>query len=114
MVNTDVRSKNIVIIDSCTYIVYQCNLPWLCFLSAGYTYLYIRMLRSPALYGISVDQVKEDPILENRRADLVHTALCTLDKQNLVRYEKKTGSLQVRHCVTMTNTLWNFLWHYEK
>ena len=52
---------------------------------AGYTYLYIRMLRHPTLYGISHDALKEDPLLERRREDLVHTAACMLDKQNLVR-----------------------------
>ena len=34
-----------------------------CYLS-GYTYLYIRMLRNPALYGISHDEIEKDPLLE--------------------------------------------------
>uniref|UniRef100_A0A8U8BTQ9 Activating signal cointegrator 1 complex subunit 3 n=1 Tax=Geospiza parvula TaxID=87175 RepID=A0A8U8BTQ9_GEOPR len=50
----------------------------------GYTYLYIRMLRSPTLYGISHDDLKADPLLEQRRLDLVHTAALMLDKNNLV------------------------------
>lgn len=37
----------------------------------GYTYLYIRMLRQPTLYGITFDRIKEDPRLEQYRADLV-------------------------------------------
>ncbi|XP_064601354.1 U5 small nuclear ribonucleoprotein 200 kDa helicase-like [Liolophura sinensis] len=61
----------------------------------GYTYLYIRMLRSPTLYGISHDQLKEDPLLEQRRKDLIHTAASLLDKHNLVKYDRKTGHLQV-------------------
>ncbi|MCP9262026.1 hypothetical protein DINM_005324 [Dirofilaria immitis] len=40
----------------------------------GYTYLYVRMVKSPALYGISHEQAKLDPLLEQRRADLIHTA----------------------------------------
>ncbi|GBP96189.1 Putative U5 small nuclear ribonucleoprotein 200 kDa helicase [Eumeta japonica] len=40
----------------------------------GYTYLYIRMLRNPLLYGVGHDALKEDPLLEQRRADLIHTA----------------------------------------
>uniref|UniRef100_A0A182TAI4 U5 small nuclear ribonucleoprotein 200 kDa helicase n=1 Tax=Anopheles maculatus TaxID=74869 RepID=A0A182TAI4_9DIPT len=40
----------------------------------GYTYLYIRMLRQPTLYGVSIDAVQEDPLLEQFRADLIHTA----------------------------------------
>uniref|UniRef100_A0A8C0FK63 Activating signal cointegrator 1 complex subunit 3 n=1 Tax=Bubo bubo TaxID=30461 RepID=A0A8C0FK63_BUBBB len=61
----------------------------------GYTYLYIRMLRSPTLYGISHDDLKGDPLLDQRRLDLVHTAALMLDKNNLVKYDKKTGNFQV-------------------
>uniref|UniRef100_A0A0K0DLR4 U5 small nuclear ribonucleoprotein 200 kDa helicase n=1 Tax=Angiostrongylus cantonensis TaxID=6313 RepID=A0A0K0DLR4_ANGCA len=60
----------------------------------GYTYLYIRMLKSPTLYGIPADQAKADPILEQRRADLIHTACLQLDKGNLVKYDKKSGLIQ--------------------
>lgn len=61
----------------------------------GYTYLYIRMLRNPTLYGISHDQTREDPFLQQRRKDLIHTAACALDRNNLVKYDRKTGHLQV-------------------
>ncbi|CAN8000338.1 unnamed protein product [Ixodes hexagonus] len=61
----------------------------------GYTYLYIRMLRSPTLYGISHDELKSDPLLEQRRADLIFTAAAQLEKSNLIRFEKKSGLLQV-------------------
>ncbi|KAK6033881.1 DEAD/DEAH box helicase [Cooperia oncophora] len=50
----------------------------------GYTYLYIRMLKSP----------KADPLLEQRRADLIHTSCLQLDKGNLVKYDKKSGLIQ--------------------
>uniref|UniRef100_A0A7I4Y827 U5 small nuclear ribonucleoprotein 200 kDa helicase n=1 Tax=Haemonchus contortus TaxID=6289 RepID=A0A7I4Y827_HAECO len=60
----------------------------------GYTYLYIRMLKSPVLYGIPLDQAKADPLLEQRRADLIHTACLQLDKGNLVKYDKKSGLIQ--------------------
>ena len=63
---------------------------------AGYTYLYIRMLRSPTLYGVSHDQLANDEYLERYRSDLVHTAASLLDKHNLTRYDKKSGSFQVR------------------
>ncbi|XP_065353810.1 U5 small nuclear ribonucleoprotein 200 kDa helicase [Cloeon dipterum] len=61
----------------------------------GYTYLYIRMLRNPTLYGVSYDMLKEDPLLEQRRADLVHTAAVLLDRCGLAKYDRKTGALQV-------------------
>lgn len=61
----------------------------------GYTYLYIRMLRAPTLYGVSHDALKEDPVLEKRRADLIYTAAVLLDKSNLVKFDKKAGNFQV-------------------
>lgn len=61
----------------------------------GYTYLYVRMLRNPTLYGVSHDDRSSDPLLERRRTDLVHTAANVLDKNNLVKYDKRTGSFQV-------------------
>lgn len=57
------------------------------------------MLRSPTLYGISHDDLKGDPLLDQRRLDLVHTAALMLDKNNLVKYDKKTGNFQVRRDV---------------
>ena len=61
----------------------------------GYTYLYIRMLRAPTLYGISHDELRGDPLLEQRRKDLIHTAAMQLHKANLVKYDRKTGNFQV-------------------
>ncbi|XP_046850049.1 U5 small nuclear ribonucleoprotein 200 kDa helicase-like [Xenia sp. Carnegie-2017] len=61
----------------------------------GYTYLYIRMLRNPTLYGISYDDLEKDNLLEQRRADLIHSAASVLDKNNLVRYDRKTGNFQI-------------------
>ncbi|KRZ08826.1 U5 small nuclear ribonucleoprotein helicase [Trichinella pseudospiralis] len=61
----------------------------------AYTYLYIRMLRAPTLYGISHDEVKNDPLLEQRRADLIHTAATLLDKCNMIKYERRSGIFQV-------------------
>lgn len=50
-----------------------------------YTYLYIRMINNPALYGCSSDQRKNDPKMEQRCADLIHTAALQLDKNNLIK-----------------------------
>ncbi|KAG7264891.1 hypothetical protein CRUP_007330 [Coryphaenoides rupestris] len=61
----------------------------------GYTYLYVRMLRNPTLYGVSHDDRSSDPLLERRRMDLVHTAANVLDKNSLVKYDKRSGSFQV-------------------
>ncbi|XP_043274954.1 putative U5 small nuclear ribonucleoprotein 200 kDa helicase isoform X2 [Venturia canescens] len=60
----------------------------------GYTYLYIRMLRCPNLYGISHDTLKSDPLLELRRADLIHSAAMCLDRSGLIKYDRKSGNFQ--------------------
>ena len=62
----------------------------------SYTFLYIRMLKNPALYGIANPEqtLKEDPTLKRRRMDLAHTAASMLEKSHLVRYDRKVGTLQ--------------------
>lgn len=60
----------------------------------GYTYLYVRMLRNPSLYGASESELAADPLLEQRRIDLIHTAASTLDKCALIKYERKSGQFQ--------------------
>ncbi|KAI9030984.1 Sec63 Brl domain-containing protein [Phycomyces nitens] len=61
----------------------------------GYTYLYVRMLRNPSLYNISADDLSDDPYLEQKRVDLIHSAAAVLDKCNLIKYDKKSGRFQV-------------------
>ena len=61
----------------------------------GYTYLYVRMLRNPTLYGVSYDAYNEDPLLEKHRTDLVFTAANIIDKSNLIKFDRRTGQLQV-------------------
>lgn len=59
----------------------------------GYTYLFVRMIRSPALYQVGADY-QEDETLEQKRVDLIHSAAIVLEKASLIKYEKKTGRLQ--------------------
>ena len=62
----------------------------------SYTFLYIRMLRNPSLYGIMNAEatLKEDPSLKRRRMDLAHTAATILEKNHLIRYDRKSGAIQ--------------------
>ncbi|EAL72371.1 DEAD/DEAH box helicase [Dictyostelium discoideum AX4] len=60
----------------------------------GYTYLYICMIRNPPLYEISYDDFEKDPLLEQRRLDLVHSAATILEKNSLIKYDRKSGKLQ--------------------
>jgi len=52
------------------------------------------MLRNPSLYNVPADEVVDDPTMEQRRADLVHTAATALFKANLIKYDRKSGNLQ--------------------
>ncbi|KAL0373040.1 UNVERIFIED_CONTAM: DExH-box ATP-dependent RNA helicase DExH12 [Sesamum calycinum] len=47
------------------------------------------------LYGLAPDVLKRDETLEERRADLIHSAATILDKNNLVKYDRKSGYFQV-------------------
>ena len=60
----------------------------------SYTFLYVRMLKNPNLYGISDKAAKEDPTLKHRRMDLAHTAACMLERSHLIRYDRRSGALQ--------------------
>ncbi|MCJ1478483.1 DEIH-box ATPase [Lambiella insularis] len=59
----------------------------------GYTYLFVRMLRSPGLYSVG-PEYESDHALEQKRVDLIHSAATVLEKSSLVKYDKKTGKLQ--------------------
>ncbi|KAF2270673.1 pre-mRNA splicing factor [Lojkania enalia] len=59
----------------------------------GYTYLFVRMLRSPGLYSVGADYA-DDEALEQRRVDLIHAAAHILEKCNLIKYDRKSGVLQ--------------------
>ena len=47
------------------------------------------------LYGVPLGAVDTDPKLIERRMDLVHSAATLLDKNNLVKYDRRSGTLQV-------------------
>ncbi|CAK7215283.1 Pre-mRNA-splicing helicase BRR2 [Sporothrix curviconia] len=59
----------------------------------GYTYLFVRMLRSPGLYQVGAEY-EDDEALEQKRVDLVHSAAMVLRKAGLAKYDDKTGRLQ--------------------
>lgn len=64
----------------------------------GYGYLYVRMMRNPQLYGVPLDVLDTDRNLFERRMDLAHSAANILDKNNLIKYDRRTGNFQVsRH-----------------
>lgn len=61
----------------------------------GYGYLYVRMMRNPQLYGVPLDALDTDRNLFERRMDLAHSAAVILDKNNLIKFDRRTGNFQV-------------------
>lgn len=59
----------------------------------GYTYLFVRMLCAPALYGVDPSSLEKDPRLLARRLDLAHSAALALDRAGLVRYDRASGAV---------------------
>ncbi|KAH8119267.1 Sec63-domain-containing protein [Phellopilus nigrolimitatus] len=57
----------------------------------GYTYLYVRMLKTPGLYSVGPDYLDDDPMLIQKRADIAHSAAAMLEKCNLLKYERSSG-----------------------
>lgn len=60
-----------------------------------YTYLYVRMLAAPDLYGVSIGDSSADADLYQRRVDLIHSAATILDNAKLIRYDRKGAQFQV-------------------
>lgn len=61
----------------------------------GYTYLYVRLLRNPTLYGFPADILQHDSDLEQVRTDIANSALMLLDRNHLIRYDRRLGTIQV-------------------
>ena len=59
----------------------------------SYTYLYIRMLRNPKHYAIPSDEIEEDKELLKRRVNLAHTAFTMLERNGLINYDRRNGSV---------------------
>lgn len=60
----------------------------------GYTYLYIRMLRSPQTYSISHEELAQDKTLEKHRCNLIYSAACVIEKSQLIKFDRRTGQFQ--------------------
>jgi pre-mRNA-splicing helicase BRR2 len=57
----------------------------------GYTYMYIRMLKNPQLYGIDSAQFSSDLTLFKWRKRLAMSALTRLEKNDLIKFDRKSG-----------------------
>lgn len=59
-----------------------------------YSYMHIRMLKSPHLYGVSAQEYASDPSLHIRRRNLVHSAALNLHRLGLIVYSEETHDLK--------------------
>ncbi|CAG9112769.1 unnamed protein product [Plutella xylostella] len=61
----------------------------------SYTYLFVRMRINPQVYGLTYGDVQEDPTLEAKRRELITAAAMQLDKTHMIRFNERTGDLNV-------------------
>lgn len=61
----------------------------------GYTFLYIRMLCNPLVYGMDYEELYLDPSLTKKRKQLINEAAIVLDQCMMIRYDQKSGNLAV-------------------
>ena len=65
---------------------------------------------------MGLGDVDGDPRLLERRLDMAHSAAVLLDKNNLIKYDRRSGNFQVRaasasllHTAPPTSSLWDNL-----
>eukprot|EP01127_Copromyxa_protea_P008859 TRINITY_DN2045_c0_g2_i1.p1 TRINITY_DN2045_c0_g2~~TRINITY_DN2045_c0_g2_i1.p1 ORF type:complete len:2126 (-),score=516.29 TRINITY_DN2045_c0_g2_i1:21-6239(-) len=61
----------------------------------SYTYLYIRMLKNPLVYGCTIHDKELDPLLYKKRTELIVAAAKQLDKCRMIRFEERAGNFSV-------------------
>ncbi|KAJ8709095.1 hypothetical protein PYW07_008921 [Mythimna separata] len=61
----------------------------------SYTYLFVRMRINPQVYGLTYTDVQEEPMLETKRRELITAAAMQLDNTHMIRYNERTGQLNV-------------------
>ncbi|RYZ15868.1 MAG: hypothetical protein EOO70_05830 [Myxococcaceae bacterium] len=61
----------------------------------SYTFLFVRMKANPLAYGMRLEEVLEDPQLQQKRLTLVKEAADTLDSCMMARYDRRSGNLAV-------------------
>ncbi|KAH8915667.1 Sec63-domain-containing protein [Atractiella rhizophila] len=59
----------------------------------GYTYLFVRMRKNPMVYGMTMDDVADDPYLGSKRLDLITAAAKKLAEAQMIIYDQDLGTL---------------------
>ncbi|KAI3404130.2 mug81 [Candida oxycetoniae] len=58
----------------------------------GYTYMITRMKRNPFAYSMSWQEIQEDPLLINRRRDMIVASAKRLHALQMIIFDEETGS----------------------
>ncbi|KZT66005.1 Sec63-domain-containing protein [Daedalea quercina L-15889] len=61
----------------------------------GYTYLFVRMRKNPFQYGLTRDQVAEDPYLGEKRNQLVVEAATRLAEARMITFDRMNGNFTI-------------------
>ena len=61
----------------------------------SYTYLYVRMMRNPLVYGITHEERLDDPLLDAKRLALITQASVDLNKYQMIRFDPASGNMAV-------------------
>eukprot|EP01125_Pyxidicula_operculata_P022548 TRINITY_DN928_c0_g1_i3.p1 TRINITY_DN928_c0_g1~~TRINITY_DN928_c0_g1_i3.p1 ORF type:complete len:2094 (-),score=618.62 TRINITY_DN928_c0_g1_i3:183-5534(-) len=61
----------------------------------SYTYLYIRMLKNPLVYGATINEKELDPRFVKKRSELIAAAARRLDKCKMIRYDERVQTFAV-------------------
>ncbi|PIL37268.1 hypothetical protein GSI_00961 [Ganoderma sinense ZZ0214-1] len=61
----------------------------------SYTYLFVRMKKSPFQYGMPWDEVVQDPTLGAKRNSLITAAASQLAEARMIAFDRNTGSLVI-------------------
>ena len=62
----------------------------------GYSYLFVRMQKSPLLYGIEWAEIRDDPQLVGRRRKLIIDAARVLQKSQMIIFNETTEDLRAK------------------
>ena len=62
----------------------------------GYSYLFVRMKKSPFAYGIDWAEIRDDPQLVQRRRELVINAARVLQKSQMIIFSETTEELRAK------------------
>ncbi|KAJ1749940.1 activating signal cointegrator 1 complex subunit 3 [Coemansia sp. RSA 1821] len=62
----------------------------------GYTYMYIRMQKNPLVYGLDGDEMADDPMLGQRRSEMIRNAARELSRLQMIVFDPTTGFMAAK------------------